>query len=162
EEVCRDCPELLPEVQRRWQQFQRIDAEVGEWYPKPGSSSAVDALVLVARPSDPPQLPGYDVQSELGRGGMGVVCEARPLALTRTVALKMLVGVSPDQAERARFGIEAEAVARLQHPNIVQVHEVGEVGGLPFLALEFVAGGSLAKRLAGRPLPPRDAAGLVE
>jgi serine/threonine-protein kinase len=162
EEVCRDCPELLPEVQRRWQQFQLIDAEVGEWYPKPGSSRVVDALVLVARSTDPPQVPGYEVESELGRGGMGVVYKARHVALKRTVALKMLVGVSPDQAERARFGIEAEAVARLQHPNIVQVHEVGQVDGLPFLALELVAGGSLAKRLAGEPLPPRDAAGLVE
>src|SRR5262249_30799727 len=58
--------------------------------------------------------------------------------------------------------VEAEAVARLQHPNIVQIHDVGEAAGRPFFALEYVAGGSLAERLAGQPLPPRDAARLVE
>jgi hypothetical protein len=100
------------------------------------------------------------VEAVLGRGGMGVVYKARHLALKRTVALKMLAG-HPHPAERARFRAEAEAVARLQHPNIVQIHEVGEADGRPFFALEYVAGGSLAERLAGRPLPPRDAARLV-
>src|SRR6516165_11189103 len=73
----------------------------------------------------------------------------------------MLAGGHADPAERARFKTEAEAVARLQHPNIVQIHEIGEAAGLPFFALEFVEGGSLAKRLAGQVLPPRDAARLV-
>src|SRR6516165_1755756 len=73
----------------------------------------------------------------------------------------MLAGGHADPAERARFKAEAEAVARLQHPNIVQIHEIGESAGLPFLALEYVEGGSLAKRLAGQVLPPRDAARLV-
>src|SRR5262249_35965853 len=82
------------------------------------------------------------------------------LALKRTVALKMIAGHS-DPTDRVRFKVEAEAVARLQHPNIVQIHEIGEAGGVPFFALEFVEGGSLANRLAGRPLPPRDAAQLV-
>jgi serine/threonine-protein kinase len=161
EEMCRDCPELLPEVRQRWQQFQHIDAQVRmllpglDEAPPPGGATEPPIAGL-------PQVPGYEVESELGRGGMGVVYKARHLALKRTVALKMLVGVSADQAERVRFKIEAEAVARLQHPNIVQVHEIGEAGGLPFLALEFVAGGSLAKRLAGQPPPPRDAARLME
>ncbi|HKB40623.1 MAG TPA: serine/threonine-protein kinase, partial [Gemmataceae bacterium] len=92
---------------------------------------------------------------------MGVVYRARHLALKRTVALKMLAAGHPHPAERARFRAEAEAVARLQHPNIVQIHEVGEADGRPFIALEYVEGGSLAQRLAGRPLPPGDAAGLV-
>jgi hypothetical protein len=92
---------------------------------------------------------------------MGVVYKARHLALKRTVALKMLAAGHPDQAERARFRAEAEAVARLQHPNIVQIHEVGEAYGRPFIALEYVAGGSLAGRLAEQPLLPRDAARLV-
>src|SRR5262249_41962612 len=86
---------------------------------------------------------------------------ARHLALKRPVALKMIAGGHSDQAERARFKVEAEAVARLQHPNIVQIYEIGEAAGLPFLALELVEGGSLASRLAGRPLPPRAAPGLV-
>jgi hypothetical protein len=94
---------------------------------------------------------------------MGVVYRARHLALKRTVALKMiLAGGQAGAAERARFKAEAEAVARLQHPGIVQVHEVGEHAGHPFCALEFVEGGSLAQKLAGKPLPPRDAVRLVE
>src|SRR5262249_31988740 len=107
-----------------------------------------------------PQVPGYEVEAVLGRGGMGVVYRARHLALKRTVALKMLAASRPQPDVLARFRAEAEAVARLQHPNIVQIHEVGEADGQPFIALEYVAGGSLAERLAGHVLPPRDAARL--
>jgi hypothetical protein len=111
----------------------------------------------------PPQVPGFEILGELGRGGMGVVYKARHLALKRTVALKMiLTGGYAGAAERARFKAEAEAVARLQHPGIVQVFEVGEHQGHPFCALEFVEGGSLAQRLNGNPLPPKEAARLVE
>jgi eukaryotic-like serine/threonine-protein kinase len=110
-----------------------------------------------------PQPPGYEVLGELGRGGMGVVYRARHLRLDRLVALKLLrdgVHAAPDEV--ARFRHEAEVVARLQHPHIVQIFEVGEYDGRPFLALEFVAGGSLAQRLRGNPLPARQAAGLLE
>jgi tRNA A-37 threonylcarbamoyl transferase component Bud32 len=110
-----------------------------------------------------PAVPGYAIEGLLGRGGMGVVYKARHVALKRTVALKMIrAGVHAGDQERARFKAEAEAVARLQHPNIVQVFEVGEAGGCPFCALEFVEGGSLAQKLRGAPLPPREAAALVE
>jgi hypothetical protein len=110
-----------------------------------------------------PRVPGYEILGVLGRGGMGVVYKARHLALKRAVALKMiLAGGQAGAPERARFRAEAEAVARLQHPGIVQVHEVGEHAGHPFCALEFVPGGSLAHRLGGGPLPPREAARLVE
>jgi WD40 repeat protein/serine/threonine protein kinase/Flp pilus assembly protein TadD len=110
-----------------------------------------------------PQVPGYEVLCELGRGGMGVVYQARQQGLNRLVALKMiLAGGHADAAELARFRIEAEAIARLQHPNVVQIHEVGEHEGRPFFALEYVAGGSLAKRLGGTPLPAEEAARLVE
>jgi len=108
-------------------------------------------------------VPGYEIESVLGRGGMGVVYKARHLALKRTVALKMvLAGGHVGPRELVRFRIEAEAAARLQHPNIVQVFEVGEAGRHPYCALEFVEGGSLAARLAGKPLPDRQAARLVE
>jgi serine/threonine-protein kinase len=159
EEVCRDCPGLLPEVRQRWQQFQLMDAQVRTLLPGLGIQS--DALPPAPPVAGLPQVPGYDVEAVLGRGGMGVVYKARHLALKRTVALKMLAAGRPHPAERARFRAEAEAVARLQHPNIVQIHEVGEAAGRPFFALEYVAGGSLAQRLAGQPLPPRDAAHLV-
>src|SRR5262245_3881216 len=110
-----------------------------------------------------PQVPGYEVEGALGRGGMGVVYRARHLALKRTVALKMILHAGlADATARARFKAEAEAAARLTHPNIVQVYEVGEAGGLPFCALEYVAGGSLAQRLKYGPLPPPEAARLVE
>jgi serine/threonine-protein kinase len=108
-------------------------------------------------------VPGYEVLRELGRGGMGVVYLARQVGLRRLVALKMiLAGGHAGEAARARFRTEAEAVARLQDPHIVTVHEVGEHQGLPYLCLEYVEGGSLARRLDGTPLPARPAAQLVE
>jgi WD40 repeat protein/serine/threonine protein kinase len=160
EEVCRDCSELLPEVRQRWQEFCRIDAEVVALLPGLATLRDVAAIAPVPAAS-PPRVPGYEVEAVLGRGGMGVVYRARHLALKRTVALKMLAAVSPQPDERARFRVEAEAVARLQHPNIVQIHEVGEADGQPFIALEYVAGGSLAERLKGHVLSPPDAARLV-
>src|SRR5436305_1362212 len=94
---------------------------------------------------------------------MGVVYKARHQSLKRTVALKMvLAGDHAGPRELARFRIEAEAVARLQHPNIVQIHEVGAADGCPYCALEFVEGGNLAGKLAGKPMPAREAARLVE
>jgi serine/threonine-protein kinase len=115
------------------------------------------------RPPSAPAVPGYEILGELGRGGMGVVYKARHLKLNRVVALKMvLAGGHAGPEELARFRTEAEVVARLQHPGVVQVYEVGEHGGCPYVALEFCPGGSLAGRLAGSPLPPRDAALLVE
>jgi tetratricopeptide (TPR) repeat protein len=109
-----------------------------------------------------PTIPGYVILKELGRGGMGVVYEARHLALNRGVALKVIRGARfSTTAERTQFRAEAEAIATLQHPNIVQVYEVGEYEGLPYLSLELVEGGSLASRIGETPLAPRPAAELV-
>ncbi len=116
-----------------------------------------------SRPApDLPAVAGYEVLGVLGRGGMGVVYKARQKGLKRTVALKMiLAGSHAGDADLARFRSEAEAVARLQHGNIVQVYEVGEEDGKPYFSLEFVDGGSLDRKAAGTPQPPREAAGLV-
>ena len=117
-----------------------------------------------ARDTDPQALrvAGYEILRELGRGGMGVVYLARQQKLDRLVALKMvLAGSHASDHEQQRFMAEAAAVARLQHPNIVQIHEIGEAEGHPFFSLEYVDGGSLAGRLDGTPLPSRQAAELI-
>ena len=106
---------------------------------------------------------GYEILSEIGRGGMGVVYKARHVGLDRLVALKMiLAGPHAGDKELARFRQEAEAVARLRHPNIIQIYDIGESEGRPYLALEFVDGDSLAHLLLGAPQPYLPAARLVE
>jgi predicted Ser/Thr protein kinase len=99
-----------------------------------------------------PVVPGFEILEELGRGGMGVVYQARQINLNRLVALKMvLAGVHAGPVALARFHKEAQAVASFQHADIVQIHDVGEADGLPYLCLEFIDGGSLADQIDGRP-----------
>src|SRR5689334_8122054 len=104
----------------------------------------------------------YEILDEIGRGGMGVVYKAQDPRLKRTVALKViLAGGHAGEVELARFQTEAESVARLKHHNFVQIYEVGSDEGLPFLALEYCAGGSLEDRIVESPLLPRESAELV-
>src|SRR5262249_49537520 len=116
-------------------------------------------------PASPPQadelprVPGYEILGILGQGGMGVVYKARQEKLNRVVALKLVR--APARETAARFRTEAETAARLSHPNIVPVFECGDSGSGPFVALEYVEGGSLAQQVNGTPLPPRDAASLL-
>jgi serine/threonine-protein kinase len=123
------------------------------------------ATLHQARPAPTSALPalnGFEMLELIGRGGMGVVYKARHVGLGRVVAVKMvLAGASAGRDELARFRTEAEAVARLHHPNIVQIHEVGEQAGSPYLVLEYVGGGSLADVLARGPMPAHQAAELV-
>jgi WD40 repeat protein/tRNA A-37 threonylcarbamoyl transferase component Bud32 len=121
-----------------------------------------------AAAAPPTRVGAYDILDHLGQGGMGVVYKARHRELHRVVALKMLLGGTfADRQERLRFRVEAEAVARLQHPNIVQIFEIGEYdagGGVtsPYIALEFIPGSSLSAHQAGRPLTPQQAAAWLE
>ena len=127
------------------------------------STTRVPTTIAAHRPHRCRRLPVMRSLPSRGCGAMGVVYKARHLRLNRLVAIKMiLAGPHAGGRERARFDVEAQAIARLQHPHIVQIHEIGEEEGRPFVCLELVAGGSLAKRLAGRPLQARQAAALAE
>ncbi len=110
-----------------------------------------------------PELPGYEILGILGAGGMGVVYKARQVRLDRLVALKMIrAGAGARESDLARFEAEARAVAAIDHPNIIKIYEIDEHDGLPFFALEYLAGGSLAERIAGKPVAVDEAARIVE
>jgi tRNA A-37 threonylcarbamoyl transferase component Bud32/mono/diheme cytochrome c family protein len=173
DELCHDAPELQEQLRRcicivegmeHWLGMVNHDAEV----PSPAMAGSPPTLADVSRNGEaravPPNLkvPGYEILSVLDQGGMGVVYKARQVRLKRLVALKMIrsqLHVRPRQLDR--FRVEVQAVAKLQHPNIVQIHEVGECDGHPFYSMELVEGGNLAQAIAGKPLPPRQAAELV-
>jgi WD40 repeat protein/predicted Ser/Thr protein kinase len=108
-------------------------------------------------------VPGYEIEGELGRGGMGVVYRAKQTGLNRPVALKMVLsGAYSDVATRTRFLLEAESVAALEHPNIVKVYAFGEHDGHPYLAMEYLPGGNLADRVKrSGPLPAREGTALI-
>ncbi len=162
EEVCRDCPELLPQVRRRWRRKLDCDAQLDAMFPAPGPGSPFGGTSPKPSSTELPQIPGHELRGLLGRGGMGVVYEARHLRLNRIVAVKMLLtGVYASPEARERFLREAEAVAGLRHPNIIQVHDMGDQAGQPYFTMEFVEGGNLAQKLAGAPQPPREAASLL-
>src|SRR5262249_25853757 len=165
-------PSFAPRLQLLFEVHQAIASAQwlgGEPAPGAGADPAttptfLEPEVLSPSGSSPgtPAIPGYEILGVLGHGGMGVVYRARHIQLHRVVALKIIrAGAHASPEEVSRFRAEAEAVARLQDPNIVQIYELGEHAGCPYLALEFVDGGSLADRVNGKPLSPRQAAELT-
>jgi serine/threonine-protein kinase len=153
EQVCAPCPQLLPELRARLDRVRQVGADLDVLFPRAN---------VPPQPAALPRIEGYEVEAVLGRGGMGVVYRARHLQLGRTVALKMLLhGACASEAEQKRLLREARATSALQHPNIVQVYDVGESGGLPFFTMELVSGGNLAQQLQGAPRPAQAAAALV-
>lgn len=163
EEVCVGNPELLGEVRDRWNRMREVEAQVGAMFPTPApgpvSGSRLRSRILGA---DLPGIPGYELESMLGTGGMGVVYKARHLKLNRCVAIKMLIsGIYAAPEELTCLMREAEAVAGLRHPHIVQVYDVGELDGLPYFTMEHVEGGTLARKLGGVPQAGREAAALT-
>jgi eukaryotic-like serine/threonine-protein kinase len=165
------------ELRHRVERMLAAKSEVGDFLePEPQRASPADGATGTFDEGRPAggaaslsvgglAIPGYRIEDPqpLGSGGMGVVYRATQTALNREVALKMLLGgLFASPTLRARFLVEAESAAALEHPHIVRVFEFGEVGGYPYLAMEFVPGGTLSARLkATGPLPPADAAELV-
>jgi tetratricopeptide (TPR) repeat protein/tRNA A-37 threonylcarbamoyl transferase component Bud32 len=162
EEVCTDCPELLSEVRSRWQRLQTVQNQVDELFPSSAPGGHGERRPRLRFDSTLPQIEGYQVRAVLGYGGMGVVYQARHLRLKRDIALKMLLlGAYARPHERERFVREAEAVAGLQHPNIVQVYDVGEFEGRPYFTMELMDGGSFSQQLASAPQSPIHSAQLL-
>ncbi len=148
EEYQQRFPELADSLRVQWEIDRLITAQ--------GEDESV-----ASHESD---LPGrYELQEEIGRGAIGVVSRAWDTRLKRVVAIKRLrAGLDAPASEIARFRQEAETIARIQHPNIVQIHDILEIDRLPSFAMEYCSGGSLAEQIQGRPLRPRTAARLVE
>jgi hypothetical protein len=155
EELCRDCPEHADALRCHIEAVCAVDRLLLSDTRDEGEDTA-------APPREGPRVAGYEILGELGRGGTGVVYRARDVVLNRLVALKMLLaGAHAGEEALGRFRREAETLARMRHPGIVQIHELGNASGHLYLALEYVEGGSLAARLAHGPPPPAAAARLV-
>src|SRR5262245_45201172 len=149
EEVCRGCPELLPAVRERWQQIQRIEAQIGALLPGPGASSDAGTIVPPENAPPPPAAFGrYQVRGTLGAGGFGAVYLGHDAQLDRPVAIKVLRGgAGPAQAEGEPALDEARRLAQLRHSGIVAVHDVGVHGGQVYIVSDYLDGPDLGRWL---------------
>lgn len=156
-EACRDHPDLLPEVTERLKLAKAVETHLDAVFPSQDSRN--DRRASRRPTSKLPHIPGYEIEGVVGCGGMGVVYRARHLKLNRPVAIKMLLaGGYAGPHELERFKREAESIAAICHPGIVQVFDAGECDGHPFFVMEYVDGGTLAQRLDGRPRASSEAA----
>ncbi|HEV3168047.1 MAG TPA: serine/threonine-protein kinase, partial [Isosphaeraceae bacterium] len=160
-EYLRRFPELAAELKLQFEVEQAIEHTTLQQ--SANHLTVVNGTTSAPSPTSIPSVPGYEILGELGRGGMGVVYKARQLRLNRIVALKMILAGNHASAETGvRFMAEAESVARLHHPNIVQIFAFGDHDGHPYLEMEYVEGGCLSDRLVGSSRPPKEAARLIE
>ncbi len=160
EALCRECPELAEPLQRKIDVLRQFNQFLHR------ATTAEPNVTLERRGeprrAPPPKIPGFEIVGQLGYGGMGVVYLASQTALRRNVAIKVIELARKTTSEsRQRFRAEAETVARLQHPNIRQLYEVGEHDGRPYLVMEYIEGDTLAQRIQGQPWPARPAAELI-
>jgi eukaryotic-like serine/threonine-protein kinase len=162
EEYLTDFPDLAEPLSQLFDVHNAISLST-QFHATPAVPLVADRASEETTIGSAPRITGYQIERVLGSGGMGVVYLANDLALKRKVALKVLRhGAQDDPGHRGRFEREAAAAAKCQHPNLVQIFEIGEHLGEFYLALEYVEGGTLAKAIAGMPQPPREAATLVE
>src|SRR5258706_9027930 len=155
EQVCADSPDLLPTVRKRWQKIKRLGVDLDSLFPVQGDGHEGTPEL--------PRIPGYEVEAVLGRGGIGIIYRVRHLKLNRAVALKMLLsGEYAAAVELARFTREAQTIASLHHPNIVQIYDVGEFDGRAYFTMELIGGGSLSQKLGGIPQPAQYCSSVTE
>ncbi len=160
EAVRKDHPELFDELRQLWATAMVAEdlATLSAVLDAPAEKADVPARV------EPPvaghrRVGDYEILEEIGRGGMGVVYRSRQISLGRIVALKMVLrGALASATDRTRFRAEAESAARLHHPHITPVYEVGDEDGQPYFSMQFVEGTTLARRIADGPLPAQEAA----
>ena len=165
EQLCSDCPELASKVKCRIRAMQKMESVLGmDLATSDGSTDIADVIASKRKKSEQPlpTIPGYEIIDVLGSGGMGVVYRARQLRPERTVAVKMLNSSLIGTRQLERFFDEADAVAQLRHPNIVQIYGFGQVENVPFFSMELVDGGSLKDRLAVRSFDVAAAVRLTE
>jgi serine/threonine-protein kinase len=175
EEVCAKCPELLGKLKERLKWTRGVDAMIERLFPSTprttsstrgrsyGAGSGAGVRPTPSASNRLPTIPGYEVIDVVGRGGIGIIYRVRHLKLNRIVALKMLLsGEYASSEDLSRFTQEARAIAAFQHPNIVQVYDVGEVDGRAYFTMEFVSGGSLAQKVAGHPQRAAYSASITE
>jgi len=161
EQACVLYPEFAQEIAQLWSVALLADSAAQQTQTYRESTAGSGAPSPQVRDL-PCRFGDYELIEELGRGGMGVVYRARQLSLPREVAIKMMRLDRLDSAtDRERFRAEAEAIARLDHPGIVPVYEVGEVDGQPYFSMKYVRGRTLADRLQEGPLAPREAARIL-
>ncbi|MGV3485242.1 MAG: serine/threonine-protein kinase [Planctomycetaceae bacterium] len=162
EAVCAAHPDLASDLHRLWGAVLVTDvaAESSEQVPAVNQEEAISRHWR--RLNLPTTIGDYRLLAEVGRGGMGVVFRAHQISLDREVAVKMILrGRLASDIDLSRFMSEASATARLQHPNIVPVYEVGDIEGRPFFSMKLIDGATLGERLADGPLPEREAAKLL-